>query len=196
MEDKDLVNRLLQGETALFATVIRQTEGLVAQIVFKLIKNPEDRRDLAQDTYLKVFKNLSGFHYQSKLITWIGQKAYKTCLSNIEKKKLILLDANDAVNENEEGVLEYLSNKTIPIGDNESEQRLFRAELSELIQSAMETLSPVYKLLLTMYHYEELSYDEIALITQLPVGTVKNYLFRARKSLKDRLLEKYNKEIL
>ena len=196
MEDKDLVNRILQGETALFATVIRQTEGLVAQIVFKLIKNPEDRRDLAQDTYLKVFKNLSGFHFQSKLSTWIGQIAYNTCLSYLEKKKLILLDANDAVNENEEGVLEYLSNKTIPIGDNESEQRLFRAELSELIQSAMETLSPVYKLLLTMYHYEELSYDEIALITQLPVGTVKNYLLRARKSLKDRLLEKYNKEIL
>ncbi len=196
MGDKDLVNRILQGETALFATIIRQTEGLVAQIVFKLIKNPEDRRDLAQDTYLKVFKNLSGFHFQSKLSTWIGQIAYNTCLSYLEKKKLILLDANDAVNENEEGILEYLSNKTISIGDNESEQRLFRAELSELIQSAMETLSPVYKLLMTMYHYEELSYDEIALITQLPVGTVKNYLFRARKSLKDRLLEKYNKEIL
>lgn len=196
MEDRNLVNRILQGETTLFATVIKRTEGLVSQIVFKLIKNPEDRRDLAQDIYLKVFKNLPNFQFQSKLSTWIGQIAYNTCLSYLEKKKFILLEANDSVDENDEGIVEFPVNKNSSIAANETERQLFQAEISEQIQSAMETLSPIYKLLITLYHYEELSYEEMASITELPVGTVKNYLFRARKALKDTLLKKYNNEIL
>lgn len=195
MEDRDLVNRILQGETTLFATVIKRTEGLVSQIVFKLIKNPEDRRDLAQDIYLKVFKNLSNFQFQSKLSTWIGQIAYNTCLSYLEKKKYILLEENNSVDEIEEGKLGFPATKNSSIADNETEQQLFQAEISEQIQSAMETLSPIYKLLITLYHYEDLSYEEMTSITELPIGTVKNYLFRARKALKDNLLKKYNNEI-
>ncbi len=196
MEEKDLINRILQGESTLFASIIKQTQGLVAQIVFKLIKNPEDRKDLVQDIYLKTYKNLSTFQFQSKLSTWIGQIAYNTCLAYLGKKKLILPDGYDSAHENEETLLEYLSNKTLSAHDNETEQLLFRAELSELIQSIIETLPPIYKLLITLYHYEELSYDEMACIADLPVGTVKNYLFRARKALKDRLLKNYSNEIL
>ncbi|WP_428656414.1 RNA polymerase sigma factor [Runella sp.] len=196
MEERDLINRILRGESTLFAAIIKQTQGLVAQIVFKLIKNPEDRKDLAQDIYLKTYKNLSTFQFQSKLSTWIGQIAYNTCLAYLDKKKLVLPGEYDSAPENGEALLDYLSNKTLTAYDNETEQLLFRAELSELIQSVMETLPPIYKLLITLYHYEELSYDEMAAITDLPVGTVKNYLFRARKALKDRLLKHYSNEIL
>ena len=66
----------------------------------------------------------------------------------------------------------------------------------EILKSEIERLSPVYQTLITLYHNEELSYEEIAGITQLPEGTVKNYLFRARKSLKDSLLSKYTKNEL
>lgn len=196
MEEKDLINRILRGESALFAAIIKQTQGLVAQIVFKLVKNPEDRKDLAQDIYLKTYKNLSTFQFQSKLSTWIGQIAYNTCLAYLDKKKLVLPDGHDSVHENEETLLEYLSNKTLSSTDNETEQLLFRAELSELIQAALDTLPPMYRLLITLYHYEELSYDEMSAITNLPVGTAKNYLFRARKALKNRLLKNYSNEIL
>ena len=196
MEEKDLINRILRGESALFAAIIKQTQGLVAQIVFKLVKNPEDRKDLAQDIYLKTYKNLSTFHFQSKLSTWIGQIAYNTCLAYLDKKKLVLPDGHDSAHENEETLLEYLSNKTLSSTDNETEQLLFRAELAELIQAALDTLPPIHRILITLYHYEELSYDEMATITDLPVGTVKNYLFRARKALKNRLLNNYSNEIL
>lgn len=196
MEEKDLINRILRGESVLFATIIKQTQGLVAQIVFKMVKNPEDRKDLAQDIYLKTYKNLSTFQFQSKLSTWIGQIAYNTCLAYLEKKKLVLPDGHDSAHENEETLLEYLSNKMLSSTDNETEQLLFRAELAELIQAALDTLPPIYRLLITLYHYQELSYDEMATITNMPVGTVKNYLFRARKALKDCLLKNYNNEIL
>jgi RNA polymerase sigma-70 factor (ECF subfamily) len=196
VDDKELVNRVLRGETQIFAIIIKNTEGLVAQIVFKLLSNPEDRKDIAQDIYLKAYKNLPGFKFQSKLSTWIGQIAFNTCFNFLEKKKLILLDNNTPESENSNSKLELAANKLINIFSNETENKLFRTELAGIVHSASELLTPLHKTLITLYHYEELSYEEIAEITALPIGTVKNYLFRARRALKDNILLHYKLEEL
>ncbi|MGU3377528.1 RNA polymerase sigma factor, partial [Chryseobacterium sp. M5A1_1a] len=127
------------------------------------------------------FKNLKQFKFQSKLSTWIGQIAYNTCLNYLEKKKMILLDYNFS-DETQEEVLEKLAQQIN--SDNETEKQIFQKELSEILTTEIEKLPPIYKVLLNLYHQEELSYSEISQITQLPEGTVKNYLFRARKALK------------
>jgi len=190
-----LVNRVLRGETQAFATIIKNTEGLVAQIVYKLITNAEDRKDLAQDIYLKTFKSLSGFKYQSKLSTWVGKIAYNTCFNFLDKKQLVLLDNSIPENEKQESALEFFTNKFVGLSNNNnSETSLIRTERMEIVQSAIEKLPPLFKTLIMLYHYEELSYEEIAEITSLPVGTVKSYLFRSRKSLKDTILLKYKEE--
>jgi RNA polymerase sigma-70 factor (ECF subfamily) len=196
VEDKELVNSVLRGETHFFAAIIKNTEGLVAQIVFRTVDNPEDRKDIAQDIYLKVYKHLPTFKFQSKLSTWIAQIAYNTCFNYLEKKKLIVLEGPLSGNEAEEGLLEKTANQGLNSFTNETENALFRTERAAMVFSAMESLSPLYRTLITLYHYEELSYEEIAEITRLPIGTVKNYLFRARKALKDNLLYNYNKEEL
>ena len=189
-----MVNRVLRGETQAFATIIKNTEGLVAQIVYKLITNAEDRKDLAQDIYLKTFKSLSGFKYQSKLSTWVGKIAYNTCFNFLDKKQLVLLDNSIPENEKQESALEFFTNKFVDLSNNNSETSLIRTERMEIVQSAIEKLPPLFKTLIMLYHYEELSYEEIAEITSLPVGTVKSYLFRSRKSLKDTILLKYKEE--
>jgi len=190
-----LVNRVLRGETQAFATIIKNTEGLVAQIVYKLITNAEDRKDLAQDIYLKTFKSLSGFKYQSKLSTWVGKIAYNTCFNFLDKKQLVLLDNSIPENEKQESALEFFTNKFVGLSNNNnSETSLIRTERMEIVQSAIEKLPPLFKTLIMLYHYEELSYEEIAEITSLPVGTVKSYLFRSRKSLKETILLKYKEE--
>jgi len=194
VQDKELVNRVLRGETQAFATIIKNTEGLVAQIVYKLITNAEDRKDLAQDIYLKTFKSLSGFKYQSKLSTWVGKIAYNTCFNFLDKKQLVLLDNSIPENEKQESALEFFTNKFVDLSNNNSETSLIRTERMEIVQSAIEKLPPLFKTLIMLYHYEELSYEEIAEITSLPVGTVKSYLFRSRKSLKDTILLKYKEE--
>ena len=191
-----MVNRVLRGETHVFTTIIKNTEGLVAQIVFKLINNPEDRKDIAQDIYLKAFNSLSGFKFQSKLSTWIGKIAFNTCYNFLDKKQLVLLDNTESENGKKELTLDIITNKTLNPLSNETENTLFRSERLEIVQSAIALLLPLYKTLITLYHYEELSYEEIAEITGLPLGTVKNYLFRARKSIKDHILLKYNEEEL
>jgi RNA polymerase sigma factor (sigma-70 family) len=179
--DKYLVNRVLSGDTPAFATIIKNTEPLVAQIVCKMISNPEDRKDLAQDIYLKVFNNLSGFKFQSKLSTWIAQVAYHACFDYLRKKKLIL-PAD-------------LAEEDSKLGSNEETTfSLEQKEVVSILQKGIEQLPPVYQTLITLYHKEEMSYTEITQITGLPEGTVKSYLFRARKTLKENFVLKYQKE--
>ncbi|WP_188050797.1 RNA polymerase sigma factor [Flavobacterium sp. GP15] len=191
--DKYLIEKVLTGNAAAFSTIMKNTERLVAQIVFKMIASNEDREDLAQDIYLKAFKNLKSFKFQSKLSTWIGQIAYNTCLNYLKNKKLKLLEY-DFENKTKEEALECFSNK-INL-DNDTEKQLFQKELSEILSVEIEKLQPIYKLLINLYHNEELSYIEIAQITQLPEGTVKNYLFRARKTLKENIELTHKKEDL
>jgi len=192
LSDKSLVDKVLRGETGAFATIIKNTEALTAQIVFKMISNAEDRKDLAQDIYLKVFNKLSGFRFESKLSTWIAQIGYNTCLSYLEKKKLVL---PGRFPQSETDVLERLSNKSNAL-NNETENIISKKELSFILSTEIENLPPVYKTLIALYHNQDMSYDEISEIVQLPVGTVKSYLFRARKMLKENLLAKYKKEEL
>ncbi len=195
LTDQALVEKVIKGETNAFRTIINNTEGLVAQIVFKMIPNNEDRKDIAQDVYLKVFQNLRGFRFQSKLSTWVAQICYNICLNYLEKKKLIFPGNFSNTDDNADDALDILSNRNHSL-KNDTEDFLFQKELSEILKIEIENLSPVYKTLISLYHNEELSYAEIAQITSLPEGTVKNYLFRARKELRDSILLKYKKEAL
>lgn len=191
-----MVDQVLRGDTNAFSAIIKATEALVAQIVFKMVSNNEDRKDIAQDVYMKAFNKLASFKFQSKLSTWIGQIAYNTCLSYLEKKKLVLPGNNYRDNDTFEESLEALISKSsYPLGI-EAEKLISQKELSAIMQSEIEKLSPVYKTMITLYHHEDLSYEEIAQITELPSGTVKSYLFRARKSLKESILAKYKKDEL
>ena len=91
-QDQILIEKVLAGDAGAFGTVIKNTEGLVAQIVYKMISNREDRKDISQEVYLKAYKNLSSFRSDAKLSTWIARIAYNTCLNHLEKKKFLLMD--------------------------------------------------------------------------------------------------------
>ena len=195
LTDRQLVEKVLTGDTNAFAAIIKNTEALVAQIVFKMVDNIEDRRDLAQDIYLKAFKNLPGFRFGSKLSTWVAQVSYNTCLDYLRKKKLVLQDTiHDGYDADED--LPGISNKYSVELNMGADKDIFRKELSGILKAEIDRLPVIYKTLITLYHNEEMSYDEIAQITQLPEGTLKNYLFRARKALKNSLLQHYKKEDL
>lgn len=178
-----LVERVLDGDNEAFGEIVGITEGLVTQIVFKMIPQGEDRKDIAQEVYIKAYRNLSGFKFQSKLSTWVGQITYNTCVNHLQKKKMWRLG--------------YLEDQVGPEpGDREAEHWIEKREISDILKREIEGLSPMYRTLITLYHNEDQSYVEIAQITGLPEGTVKSYLFRARKALKDKLLFKYKKEQL
>jgi RNA polymerase sigma-70 factor (ECF subfamily) len=183
----------LSGDSHAFGNIIKNTEGLVAQIVFKLIENSEDRRDLAQDIYLKVFRNLPGFRFQSKLSTWIAQIAYNTCISHLQKKKPVLseklfIDEPEGM----EGDHPFQSTAE----ETDIVKSIFQKQQATILNAEIDNLPPLYKTIVTLFHNEQMSYEEITIITGLPAGTVKSYLFRARKMLKTNLLIKYKRDEL
>jgi RNA polymerase sigma factor (sigma-70 family) len=179
--DRQLVAQVLGGHTAAFGELISMTEGLVAHIVCRLISNEEDRKDVVQDVYLKVFHHLKGFRFQSKLSTWVAQIAYNACSSELQKKRLSLHELPE----------EETS------GDGAAaDGSILRKELTGIVQAEIGRLPPLYQTLVGLFHQEELTYQEMAQITGLPEGTLKSYLFRARKMLKEKLMSTYKMEKL
>lgn len=194
--DQQLVAQVLGGNTASFRQLVRRTEGLVTQLVFKMIRHPADRPDVAQEVYLKVFKNLAGFKFQAKFSTWVGQIAYNTCLHYLEKKQLVLLDLSEQPPDDAPEENRHATPPLVAGPDYDPETALFDQDLAGILSTAIEQLPPLYRTLISLYHQQELSYQEIAQITSLPDGTVKNYLFRARKQLKQVLLATYQRDDL
>ena len=186
LNDKQLVDEVLGGNARAFGGLVRHTEGLVAQIVCKLIPNEEDRKDMVQDIYLKAFHHLNRFRFQAKLSTWVAQIAYNTCISWLQKKKLVF--SVDAGGEGFDDIRRH--------DGAGGEERVVNKQLSGILQVGISQLPPLYQTLVGLFHQEGLSYQEMAQITGLPEGTVKSYLFRARKMLKENLLSKYKKEAL
>lgn len=172
--DRLVVQRALNGDRFAFTCILEKTGNLVAQIIYRMGIPSAERDDLAQDIYLKVYRQLPGFRFQSKLSTWIAQIAYNTCADYLTKKKLTILPlGNESINE-------YRSDQT-------ADRQLQQKQDTVLFSKAMESLPPLYRTLVSLYHQEEFSYEEISRVIGLPLGTVKNYLFRARKLLKDKL---------
>ena len=195
LTDQQLVKKITSGDTNAFSIVINQTERLVAQIIYKMVQDAEDRKDVAQEVYLKAFNALSGFNFHSKLSTWIAQITYNTCLNYLRKKRVELIPDFEDI-QHQEMTMEYLAHKVTDSAVNAVEESINQRELAGILSEEIEKLPPLYKTLITLFHNEGMSYSEIGEITALPEGTLKNYLYRARKSMKESILRKYNREAL
>lgn len=192
--DKELVKKVLAGKAFVFKTIIANTQGLVIQIIYKMIKNPEDRKDLVQEVYLKVFNKLSSFKFKSKLSTWVGTITYNTCISFLEKKRIPVLGSIH--NEEKNSVETLIDEKAIGNLINQTDLIVLNEERSRILTIEIDKLPPLYRTLIQLFHKQELSLNEISEITNLPVGTLKSYLYRARRELKKSLLRNYKKEDL
>ena len=174
-KEKEYITRILEGDLQAFGLLVTQYQQLVFYMIDRLIKNNEDKKDVAQEVFIKVHQNLHRFRFQSRFSTWIASIAYRTALNYnrdvLQKKELVSPD--------ELWHFEFTS----PDPESLSEIKDRKAYLMRLI----EEMPLAYKTVLTLYHLNEFSYEEIAQITQMPEGTVKSYLFRARKLLKEKL---------
>lgn len=182
--DQQLVDGILSGDRKAVEELIRNTENLVAKIICNLIHSREDCRDVVQETYSKVFHKIQTFAFQSRLSTWVAQVAYHTAVNWLRKKQLVY--PGDVKMEE----MEPASDLPPP------EKGVDQKELSQMLHQHIQRLPPVQQLLVGLFHQQELTYAEIIAITGMPEGTIKNYLFRARKELKKQLLSTHSKESL
>ena len=175
-EENELVRNVLSGDEQSYRRFVKQYERLVFFILNKLIDNEEDIEDLAQDIFMKIFKHLSKFKFESKLSTWISQIAYRESINYLRKHKGL----NDRKTNLDEGF------SLADMSPNPEELNISK-DLSTKVRMGIKKLPEHYRQVLVLYHLEEFSYPEIGQITGMPEGTVKNYIFRARKLLKEYL---------
>lgn len=191
-EDGMLVKAVIQGEIKAFEQLIHNYERLVNSIVYKMVGQTEDREDICQETFLRVYKNLGSFKFQSKLSTWIGNIAFNLSVNYLKKKKNFLIDdyspqsINNEETENYGFGLEIIDTHPLP------DESLLTKEKIDLLSKALEELNPIEKTVLQLFHYEDLSLGEISIITNLPVNTIKSHLFRARKNMKNHMFKLSN----
>lgn len=183
IDDKALVSQVLSGDRQAFRLLIKQNERLVGHMIARLIDRQEDREELCQDVFLKVYEKLEEFTFQSKLSTWIATIAYRHGINHLRKRKIAISDFPE-----EESKIERF------IAIDDASETLADQQLDDMVLQLIDKLPPQYKAILTLYHVQEMSYPEIVEITGLPEGTVKNYLFRARKVLKEKVKKYLGKE--
>ncbi len=147
-----------------------------------MVSDPDDREDLFQDIFLKVYNNIKNFRFQSKFSTWIAKIAYNTCLNYIKKNKPETIDEKTLYAQYRNP---FSNPESLP--DNLTAQK----DITAQVHKEIENLNYKYRTILTLFHLEEMSYKEIGKIMNIPQGSVKSYLFRARKELKKQLIVKF-----
>jgi RNA polymerase sigma factor (sigma-70 family) len=181
-----LISRVQAGDRQAFRVFIEKYQRLVAAIVFRMVYNAADREELSQEIFLKIFKNITEFQGSAKISSWIGRIASNTCINHLRKKSLPLFADVSPVGQELENVA----------GDGLTPEHLNeRADSSRNLQREIERLPAHYRLILTLFHFSEMNYEEIGQTLNLPSGTVKSHLFRARQKLRERLLSAAQEEV-
>lgn len=179
-EDRDLVGDVLAQRRGAFERLVERHQNLAWHIVYRMVQHPEDTRELCQEVFLRVHQRLAQFRFESSLSTWIGRIAFSVATRHLQRKRLPMV--HDAFDDDEgDSVIDR-------VGDGfDLESAFADAELVDAMGAVLAELPPLQRTLLTLYHLDELGIAQIAAITDMPAGTVKNYLFRARARLRERL---------
>jgi RNA polymerase sigma-70 factor (ECF subfamily) len=186
IDEQTLIAELRSGNKAAFRQFITAYERLVAQLVFRMIPNEADRDDVCQEIFIKAWEYLPSFRQDCKLSTWLARIAYNHCLNFLEKKRIPLYEDMTV----ESTIDDVVGDETTP------SEVLDERDRSHRLHSEIDNLPVLMGTVLTLYHFCEMQYDEISRLMQLPEGTVKSHLFRARQALKNSLLAKYDERDL
>lgn len=179
--EEDLVKAILRNDRDAFRELVKRYERLVIQIVCRMIRRVPDQEDLCQDVFLKVYDNLKNYRFESKLSTWIGRIAFNTCVSFLQKKNVVWLEKAEGDDNSDVEIYGTGDHKKQP------DELLVQKEQNTLLWKLVDELPPVQQTIVSLFHQEEMTMDEIATMLNIPMGTIKSYLHRARQTLRKKL---------
>jgi RNA polymerase sigma factor (sigma-70 family) len=180
-----LISQVQAGDRLAMHAFIKKYQRLVAAIVFRMVYNAADREELSQEVFLKIFAHIKEFQGAAKISSWIGRITSNTCINHLRKKRLPLFDDVAGPGQSLENIAG--SSPTPAYLDEQTNSSLN-------LQKEIDRLPAHYRLILTLFHFSEMNYDEIGQTLKMPAGTVKSHLFRARQKLKERLLPAVREE--
>ena len=184
-DDQHLIAECLQGQTAAFGVLVRRYQERLHHSVFRLLENAEDAQDVVQEAFLNAYQSLDGFKGDSLFFTWLYRIAFNTAISFKRRQRVMVRMEGGPEGEQS---LEPLD----PSEHNRPGHALEQAEQGRQIHQALQRLSPEHRAVLVMKDMEGMKYEEIAEILQVPIGTIRSRLHRARLELRE-LLEKHER---
>ena len=176
VNERILITRAQGGDPAAFEALVNQHARYVYNLALRLVHDPQEAENLSQEAFIRVWKGLPGFRGEARFTTWLYQIVTHLFYNRLPslRTELAALDADEMA-------------MNLPDERPMLEDQVLSHELRQALHSALENLPESYRLLLTLRHMQELSYEEIASVTGMPLGTVKTGIHRARQQLRLRL---------
>ena len=184
-EDQKLINAVSNGDTRAYGELVDRYKDLVYTLAYRMLKHREEAEEVAQDTFIKIFKSLDKFKGDSKFSTWIYRVAYNTCLDRIKKNKKYINDVE---------INEFTEHQVKTIDSALDQMEVKEKELA--MKRCIASLPNEDSFLLTLYYFDDLSLDEISKIVGITANTIKVKLFRCRKKLAAILRAQLEPEII
>lgn len=186
--EKKCIQKAAKGDAHAFELLVTRYQGQIYNLCLRMTGNPEDAADMTQEAFLKVWKHLESFQFDSAFATWLYRLASNCCLDFLRSQKRRPTVSMTVENEEEgEQVME------IPDAQPTPEEAAISNEEREQLHMAMAQLDDEQRQILTLRVVNDLSYHDIAEILKVKEGTVKSRLSRARENLRKKLLEIGNK---
>ncbi len=177
-QDYILVQDALKGNEKAFARLLRKYKDAIYFMLLKMVNNRSDAEDLTLEAFGKAFKNLHQYSPTYAFSTWLFKIASNNCIDFLRKKKGVHISIENTNDQNENGEQLRLKSK-----EPNPEEKLIRQQKAILLRKVVRRLKPRYQTLVELRYFREFSYEEIAKELNLPLGTVKAQLFRAREML-------------
>jgi RNA polymerase sigma-70 factor (ECF subfamily) len=172
--DTELVVRARQGDEAAFEQLVLRHQRYVFNLAYRVLGDYTEAEDMTQEAFVRVWRGLSGFRGQARFTTWLYRIVHNLCLNRLPGLQRELLQT--------EPLEEVLADPGLSPAD------LFAVrEQMAFLHAQMDRLPEKYRLVLTLRYLQHLSYDEIAAALEMPMGTVKTHIHRARRLLRERL---------
>lgn len=182
-KDQDLVKRTLRGDNKAFEMIIRKYQQPLLGYVGRMVGQREAALDFTQDVFVKAYSSLRSYKPRYKFSTWLFKIASNLVIDHWRKKKILAFSLSEPLGREDDGL-------TLEVPDDEPPvpHTFEQAELQRRIETAVERVPGPLRELFVWRHVNELSYEEMAEIKDLPLGTIKNRVFQAKEMIR-RLLE-------
>lgn len=178
-QDYDLVQNAILGDQQAYAVLMERYRNSIYHTMLKMVNNREDADDLTLEAFGKAFHKLPSYTPRYAFSTWLFKIAINNCIDFIRKKRMQLFSIDDPIEPGSDH--DFSSNLRAEILD--PEEKFIRDQKLVLMRDVLGKLSHKYRLMIELRYFEELSYEEIATELDIPLGTVKAQLFRAKEIL-------------
>ena len=183
LTDVELIAKAISGREDGFEELVRRYQRPITNYVFRMLNDYDASLDVTQEVFIKVYNSLSRYSSEYKFSTWLYRIAHNAAIDYIRRRSP---NEQSIETENKDGAYQLQIESPNPTPEQERERSEWRTE----IEAVVKCLPAVYRELILLRHSQDLSYDEIAEITNLPLGTVKNRLFRAREMMREIFIER------